>query len=145
MIPGYIDVGGVWNVLPPGIHEVTLKEVEDRYITNSQRAILFDGFKRGLENLKNAGCKTIYLDGSFTTDKVIPGDFDACWDPVGVDVNKIDPVLLDFSDMRNTQKMKYGGEFFPSSVKADSSRTFLEYFQNDKYTGKRKGIICIRL
>ena len=40
---------------------------------------------------------------------------------------------------------KYGGEFFPSRLLADGSRTFVEFFQTDKETGKRKGIIRIQL
>jgi hypothetical protein len=85
------------------------------------------------------------LDGSYITDKDVPGDFDACWDPIGVNPAGLDPVLLDFSHRRFSQKKKYGGEFFPSSAKADGTRTFEEFFRIDKYTGKAKGIIRIRL
>ena len=95
--------------------------------------------------MKIAGCKTVFLDGSFVTDKLYPGDFDACWDPAGIDTNKLDPVLLDFSNRRKRQKQKYYGEFFPSSFLADGSRTFVEYFQMDKDTGGAKGIIRIQL
>lgn len=144
MIPGLVEIDGVWSVLPPGIHDATLREIEERFVSNAQRRRLFEGFTQGVESLRNAGCGLVYLDGSFVSEKEHPGDFDACWDPTGVEVEKLDPVLLDFSEGRRRQKLKYAGEFFPSSVKADGSRTFMEYFQTDRDTGKSKGIIRIR-
>jgi hypothetical protein len=95
--------------------------------------------------LKSAGCTTIFLDGSYVTAKSVPGDFDACWDPTGVDPNKLDPVFLDFNDRRKNQKSRYGGEFFLCNATADGSNTFVEYFQMDKETGVKKGIIRIHL
>lgn len=145
MIPRPISIKGIWDVLPPGIHDATLEEIEQCFATSELRKNLFDGFKRGVEALGQAGCKFVFLDGSYVTAKDTPGDFDACWDPTGVNVAKLDPVFLDFSNKRFNQKMKYGGEFFPSSALADRILTFLEYFQIDKYSGNPKGIIRIRL
>lgn len=85
------------------------------------------------------------MDGSYVTDKPNPGDFDLCWDPTHVNAHKLDPVFLDFSNLRKNQKLKYGGEFFPSSAKADGTHTFIEFFQIDKETGLEKGIIRIQL
>ena len=145
MIPDSVDIGGPWKVLPPGIHNATLKEIETHFATSEHRKRLFLGFKNGVENLHKAGCCQIFLDGSFITEKTIPNDFDACWDTNGVDVTKLDPVLLDFSDMRKKQKNRYHGEFFPASNLADGKHFFFDFFQIDKYTGKAKGIICILL
>lgn len=145
MIPKFVDIKGVWKVLPPGIHDATLGEVQQRFAKNEKRRLLYEGFRRGVLSLKNAGCSVVFLDGSFVSDKPNPGDFDACWEPAGVDPSKLDLELLDFSDGRREQKLKYGGEFFPSSAEADGSRTFVEYFQTDRHTGKPKGIIRIRL
>lgn len=143
MIPDFVKINHLWKVLPPGIHSATLKEIEDKYAINKHRQLLFNGFSRGFDVLHNAGCKVIYLDGSFITEKPMPGDFDVCWDPMGVDTKKLDPVLLDFSNKRKNQKIKYFGEFFPSSAKADKTNTFLEYFQMDTDTGLSKGIILV--
>lgn len=145
MIPAHVNIHGVWKVLPPGIHDATLQEIEQRFATNETRKILFEGFKKGIETLKEAGCRIIFLNGSFVTDKPYPGDYDACWDPSGVDGDLLDPVLLDFSHGRKAQKLKYGGEFFISSMRADGSHTFVDYFQIDKDTGSTKGIIRIQL
>lgn len=145
MIPSSVDIGAAWRVLPPDIHDADLAEVEERFATTSWRERLLGGFREGCESLKSAGCGTVLLNGSFVTDKPEPGDFDACWDPANVEVGKLDPVLLDFDDARAAQKAKFGGEFFPSSVKADATQTFAEYFQVDKETGKSKGIVRIKL
>lgn len=143
MIPVLININGAWDVLPPGIHDATLSEIENRFATNDKRKRLFDGFKKGVKSLTTAGCSNIFLDGSFVTAKTEPGDYDACWDTVGVDVNKLDPVLLDFSNGRKNQKLKFLGEFFPSSIRANRQSTFMDFFQTDRYTGRKKGIIRV--
>ena len=145
MIPDLVDIGASWRVLPFGIHEATLAEVEERYATNDKRKLLFRGLRKACKALKAAGCSTIYLDGSYVTEKEFPSDYDVCWNPINVDIRKLDPVFLDFSDKRKKQKSKFGGEFFLSNAKADSSHIFIQYFQTDKETGLEKGIICINL
>jgi len=145
MVPLLVDIASTWMVLPPGIHGATLLEIEHSFATNAKRRTLYEGLVKGCESLKSAGCSIVYLDGSYVTEKSSPDDFDVCWDPTGVDAAKLDPVLLDFSNMRKNQKMKYGGEFFPSSIKADGSHTFVDFFQIDKESGNEKGIIRILL
>jgi len=138
-----VNIGGPWEVLAPGIHDATMKEIEARYATNPQRNLIFKGLVAVIAGLRAAGCKDIYLDGSFVTEKEHPGDFDGCWDPTGVDDKKLDPILLDFTNKRANQKAKYRGEFFLSSGWAALGHTFLSYFQKDKDTGKPKGIIHV--
>jgi len=58
----------------------------------------------------------------------------------------LDPILLDFSNGRAAQKAKYLGELFPAETPEGSTgRTFLEFFQIDKQTGRPKGIVGINL
>ena len=64
----------------------------------------------------------------------------------GVDVERLDPVFLDFSNSRARQKQRFFGEFFPADLpEGATGRTFLEFFQTDKETGDRKGILAIDL
>lgn len=94
---------------------------------------------------QQAGCRTVYIDGSFVTAKDAPGDFDGCWDPKGVFLDKLDPVFLDFSNKRAAQKAKYGGEMFTAGSPAGpAGRTFLEFFQQDR-EGNPKGIVAFDL
>ena len=141
MIPALSPSG----LLPPGVHRATWTEMEERFATTEWRKTLPEGVRQAAENLKEAGCRTLYLDGSFVTSKNHPGDFDGCWDPDGVDAAKLDPVLLDFTNRRAAQKRKYHGELFISSLPADGGLTFLDFFQRDKATGNPKGIIAIDL
>lgn len=142
MIPTFKHDGN----LPPGIHWATWSELRDRFGTTWWRLRLLAGLRVALENLRSAGCLTAYVDGSFVSSKLEPGDFDACWEVAGVDLERLDPILLTFDDRRAAQKAKYGGELFPVSAGADGeSHAFLDFFQTDKDTGDRKGIIALDL
>lgn len=147
MIPAHIDLdGSPWPILPAGIHVATLAEVEARFASNPKRRVQFRGFVAALTDLRGAGCRRAFLDGSFVTAKPRPGDFDACWDPTGVNPAFLDPVLLTFENNRAAQKAKYHGELFPSTVPADRAGTiFVEFFQVDRFTGAPKGIVAIDL
>lgn len=142
MIPPFKSDGN----LPPGIHWATWRELRDRFGTTWWRRRLLAGLRAALENLRGAGCLTVYVDGSFVSSKSEPGDFDACWELAGVDLERVDPVLLTFDDRRAAQKAKYGGELFPVSAEAGGEdHTFLDFFQTDKETGDRKGIVALEL
>ena len=104
------------------------------------------GLRAALENLANAGCRVVYINGSFVTSKEFPNDYDACWEEDGVDPTTLDPVLLTFDPGRATQKAKYMGELFPASgIAAADGFSFREFFQTDKNTGRPKGIVAIYL
>jgi hypothetical protein len=147
MIPAILPLpGSPWAVLPPGVHHASLTEVEATFATNPWRRELFGGLVDGLRCPQSAGCQTAFLDGSYVTGKPRPTDFDVCWDPLGVDISKVDPVFLDFGNGRSAQKALFKGEFLPSSmVCANVGRAFVEFFQLDRFTGNRKGIISISL
>jgi hypothetical protein len=149
MIPPFSPPGpgAVWRTLPPGIHDATLGDVAARFGTTPHRRALTLGLVRAAQALRTAGVGHLYVDGSYTTDKLHPGDFDGCWDPTSLDYSKLDPVLANFTLLgRAAQKAKYGGELFLSSATADKiGTTYLDYFQRDKDTGLPKGIIRITL
>jgi hypothetical protein len=132
--------------LPPGIHSATLSEVKITFSYNSRRRLLHAGLVDAAVHLVQAGCQTIMLDGSYVSGKPLPGDFDACWAPDGIDFSKLDPVFGDFADGRANQKARFGGELFPSTMIAtDIGAAFTELFQIDKFTGKRKGILSLAI
>ena len=143
VIPRLVQIGGLWRVLPPGVHDATLEETADKFAFNNRRAELFEGFRRAYISLREAGCNGVYLDGSYVTDKPYPGDYDVCWDPTGVDPSKLDPVLLDFSEGRRRQKLSFGGELFPSAPGSDGRIPFIEFFSVDRETGGPKGMVRI--
>ena len=141
MIPPFQPNG----YLPTGIHQATWHQVAKHFGTNSHRRTLLQGLLRALNNLRESGCRRIYLDGSFATDKELPGDFDVAWETTTVDARLLDPTLLDFTNRRQAQKLAFGGELFPADWEADEQgRTFLEFFQTDQQA-RPKGIIVIDL
>ncbi len=147
MIPELTEIfESPWAVLPAGFHRTNLCAVEGRFVSNKRRRNLFNGLVEASRLLRRAGCRRLYLDGSFVTEKPVPNDYDACWDPFGVDNRLMDPVFFDFRNNRAAQKDRFGGEFFPSSlVVKEVGQTFLDFFQIDKYSGKQKGIILVGL
>ena len=142
MIPPFNERGN----LPPGIHKADWSELEEAFGGSTRRATLLTGLREALISLRKAGCRTAYVDGSFVTAKKEPGDFDACWDAVGVKPDALDSTLLDFSEQRRAQKERFGGELFPADIAAGPAGTrFLDYFQRDRDTGDPKGIVELDL
>ncbi len=116
MIPGFVASTGN---LPPGEHPASWDEVVERFGRNKPRRELLRGLKAAVLSLQEAGCRKLYLDGSFVTAKESPEDFDGCWETEGVDFDQLDEVLLTFDAGRVTQKTKYRGELFLADSKAD--------------------------
>jgi hypothetical protein len=128
------------------MHQASLDDIAAVFATNPWRRDLFNGLVDASGRLLRSGCQKIYLDGGYVSGKPKPSDFDACWDPVGVDPTKLDPVFLDFRNGREAQKAIFKGEFFPSSMMCTSvGQSFIEFFQRDRFSGEQKGIIVIPL
>ena len=130
--------------LPPGIHEATWGELTQAFGTSEQRRLLLDGLRKAADALQGAGCKRLYVDGSFVTNKPAPNDFDGCWEADGVNARALleaAPALLNFDKRREAQKAAFGGELF---IADDGTPTFLEFFQKDR-NGDAKGIVAIDL
>ena len=132
--------------MPPGVCWASWDELVDRFGGSPWRQRLMVGLRAALDDLKKAGCRVVYLNGSFVTSKSVPNDYDACWEEDGVDPMALHPVLLTFDPGRAAQKAKYMGELFPASIIADTDGlSFFEFFQTDRNTGRPKGIIAIDL
>jgi len=142
MIPEWLESGD----LPSGVHFAGWKEIEMRLAFNPRRWMLLIGFRDACALLRRAGCRLVYLDGSYVTTKRLPGDFDACWDIQGVNEDGLDPVFWDFTQGRAAQKQRFGGEFFPAQLpEGATGRAFVDFFQVNKVTGEPKGVIALRL
>jgi hypothetical protein len=132
--------------LPPGVHFATWRKLEDRLGFNPRRHRMLAGFRQACGELRKAGCRLVYLDGSFVTRKEHPGDFDACWVVRNVDDAVLDPVLWDFSQGRAAQKRRFLGEMFPAQLpEGATGRAFIDVFRVNKMSGESKGILAIGL
>lgn len=146
MIPACVIVTALpFQILPPGVHWAALSEIGSRFGRSLRRAQLFEGVLAVAEALRKANCERMYLDGSFVTEKIEPHDFDGCWDPTNVIGALLDPVLLDFTNGRAAQKLKYRGEMFVAGSFNSGTETFLDFFQREKHTGVAKGIVGVNL
>ncbi|MEJ0070734.1 MAG: hypothetical protein WDO24_20650 [Pseudomonadota bacterium] len=94
--------------------------------------------------LKQAGCKTLYVDGSFVTDKKVPKDWDGCFDASGVDWLLMDPIVANPSNQPAIQAKYRANLFRADSVEASIGLTFRQFFQQDRQ-GNPKGIIALDL
>jgi len=134
--------------LPPGVHWAEWSEFQERFGTTRKRQRMIEGLASAMEELKAAGGRTIYINGSFVTSELNPNDFDACWDRDDVDLEYLmtnAPTLLNLTDKRAAQKAKYKGELFPSDQPVDNYGTIsIDFFQRDRLQNK-KGIIAIDL
>lgn len=135
--------------LPSGIHAATWTEIVERFGSNTHRQRLLMGLERALRALRLFGCRRFYLDGSFVTSKVLPGDWDGCWEAEGVDIARLalhEPLLWDDVIGRPSQKRMWGGDLFPVRVAGTTfDRGIFDGFQRDKVTDAPKGIIMLDL
>jgi hypothetical protein len=134
--------------LPPGIHPARWEEVVVRYGITVWRQELLVRLRRALDALAAAGCRQVYLDGSFVTTKVDPA-LDVAWDSRGVDIARLRataPALFDTAPPRQEQHNQFGGDYFPAALVVDRrSQAFLDFFQRDRRTGRAKGIVAVQL
>jgi hypothetical protein len=144
LIPNFQSNG----ILPSGIHWSTIEEVKDKLCFSVKRTELIVGLEQAIISLKSAGCKTIYLDGSFSTSTKEPNDIDVCWELIDVNLDVlyiIEPVLFNFDFKRKAQKDKFGCEFFPAdSIAEPPDKTYIDFFQQDR-DGNPKGIIGLKI
>jgi hypothetical protein len=134
--------------LPVGVHNASWSEFKDRYGYNPARAAILAQIELWLAHMKQAGCRAVYIDGSFVCSKAEPGDYDACWDHTGMDPKRVDPCLLDQSpNGRLVIKQRYGGDLRPDRANPPGSiMTYVRFFQRDgRLDGRPKGIVIIKL
>lgn len=144
MVPSLISRHGLSvNVLPIGLHFVSLREFRDAFVFNDGRAWIFEGFKAACHDLRLAGCARIYVGGSFVTSKSNPSDFDACWDPAGVGAD-LEPILYD-DNLILERRQKYRGDLLIGGCSSDPTGENFRFISRDKNTGEERGMIGIKL
>jgi hypothetical protein len=130
------------GLLPAGTHFATWEELKDKFGFNKHRLKLLEGLKQGLQVLIKYGCKEVYVDGSFVTDKPLPNDIDVCYDNTHMNWKKFITDHPEFNDSKNgnaIQKTKYQSEFYAFNAYEDY---ILLFFQFDK-SNNSKGIVKI--
>ena len=138
------------GVLDPGPPiKMTWEEFYNFFSFSPRRKELLIGLEKVLPFIKTIEA-TIYIDGSFVTNKLEPGDWDACYDCHLEDIRE-KMIELEYrygyplSD-RKKQKLLYKGELFHARWKADEHGTlFIDFFQQIRNSTDKKGIVEIIL
>lgn len=111
-----------------------------------KRKKLYEGLLGLLDELAKIHCKTIYLDGSFVTNKQLPSDIDICFDCEEEHWEFAILMMGDFIRDQELFKSKYHCNVFPSNLYSiDGQKYFRDFFQHDKYSNLPKGILKINL
>ena len=69
MIPTFEPNGN----LPPGVHFCYWNEFKERFGYTRKRTLMIQNMELIMTELKNAGCRTFYLNGSFVTSVTVQG------------------------------------------------------------------------
>ena len=136
MLPEFVETTGY---LPPGRHAATWHEVEDRFATNTHRAVLTSRLLTALVMLRKAGCTNVFLNGSYVTDKDHPGDVDVLYEAQGVQPQLLDPLFRSEDAATRQERAKVYGAVY------DVGDTgLIAFFQTDR-ADVPKGIVTISL
>lgn len=81
------------GLLPRGMHHAGWSEFTARFGQTDRRHRQTQGLLAALISLQNAGCKRAYVGGSFVTAKENPNDIDYIFEPQGMDMSKLEPML----------------------------------------------------
>ncbi|MDR0864863.1 MAG: hypothetical protein LBO74_08025 [Candidatus Symbiothrix sp.] len=132
------------GVLNPGIYEMTWKDFHTFFLFSPRRKELLEGLKKVIDILQDVGCTIIYIDGSFVTEKIEPGDWDAC---VECPPSKIQDLYNKYPLFdKKEQKRLYKGELFDALSIADrNENNYISFFQQIRGKNIKKGIIKIKL
>ncbi len=145
MIPQFTDDG----LLPPGVHETDLAELEEKMGWSRKRRELLEGLGAALGVMAASGVERAYLDGSFVTDKDRPNDVDGCYDlaedVTADDLKRLAPIFPPSPSNRAEAKRRFGVDFFPAAAtELGSGQPFLRFFQTDRQ-GRERGVLSVEL
>jgi len=99
--------------------------------------------KKVISILRECNCPEVYLDGSFTTHKEEPGDYDLCYEPKGIVATER---FRQFLDEYKKNKEKYLGDIFVHMPEPPYQINLTEFWQTDtRQDDVVKGILRIEL
>lgn len=125
------------GLIPPGVWDCTLQEIEQRFVFNDHRATLWAGF---IDFLRAEGGSipagaTMLVDGSFCRNKPMPSDIDVVVDltPIPADVSL--QLMMELRFRHDELKNRYHVDLW--SQHPLLPHNFIDYFQ---YIGDKAAI-----
>jgi hypothetical protein len=139
-IPGFNDDGN----LPQGTYRATLSEIANRFVQprRMRRQALTNTLVKFITFVLGYGPTEIFIDGSYTTAKLLPSDVDiAVVFPPSFDLEGNSWRFLNKSDL--TEKM--GVHLFKLGIDQDSIARFIQDWTTDLASGQPKGIVYLEI
>lgn len=138
-----------FGLLPAGVHDCDGDEIHANFCASPAREAIwqaFQGFLRWAET--QPGPFTIFVDGSFVTDKAAPSDVDVAVDITGCSKADQDVWLIAYHREHARLKREFKTDFYPVIIGAGHDFTaFFQYVRVDEALargapdGTRKGIL----
>lgn len=117
------------GLLPPGIHSCTLQEAEDAFCWNGHRRTLWEKFKQALGEFRALGFSrhALIVDGSFVTDKDMPGDVEVLIDLQNADAAEQDRITVYFFRNHTRLHTECAVDFYPNLPGGNNFALFFQY------------------
>ena len=143
--------------LPEGIHDTTFDAMQERFVTNPQRVVLWERLHKFLQWARSAASFShVYVDGGFITNKAVPEDVDVILQPCapyGVEAFRaMEPFFAEGIDSiyaKYSVHLHFWCEGFPGGL--SDFRRFFQYLRPQDAApqglkeGARKGIVRVKL
>ena len=137
--------------LPPGVHDCSLDEIRKTFgifCSNDRRPSLFERLESFVTALrKKAWLKAVIVNGSFTTAKIDPNDFDLVLVlPQGHDFARdLTPDEYNLLSKRRVRKT-FGFDMFVAEDESQEYKRYTRFFQDVKnQPGEAKGVLRVEL
>jgi hypothetical protein len=138
MIPQFNGHG----LLPGGLHECNLDAVSAVFCSTPHRAGLFANLKACLAHMRGQGLNGIVvIDGSFVTDKEVPGDIELTLDTRQLPAEDQLRALQYFQAMHSKVKADWNVDWYPTIASLPGippANNFIDFFQ---YAGVKTAAI----
>ena len=126
-----------WNefgLLPEGIHDCDLEEIEQRLGYNAQRARLVRGLRSVIQWLTSMPpIESLIVDGSFVTDKEFPSDIDAVAMISNLTERNQRSWVRDWQPQHGPLKMQYGIDLYPTANgRGNNFSAFFQYLRPEE-------------
>ncbi len=141
-IPAFTDKG----ILPEGIHQCTLEEAKERFATSEHRSALWHQLIQVIGIMRKHGLAGIlFIDGSYVTDKAMPGDIEIVLDVRTESAEKIGKAAIFFAKCHDRLKTNFGIDWYPNYPGGNDFTVFFQYTRPTERTpsGTKKGILRI--
>lgn len=123
-VPGFTTHG----LLPPGVHPCSMAEAAAALCTSEQRKTIWAGLEGFVGwAAKLSGPTNLYVDGSYVTDKPIPGDVDVVVDISACDAAGQAQWLQAWVDSHQHVKVTYHVDFYLMVI--GHGNDFVAFFQ----------------